>query len=250
MQKILPAVVNPLQRDNRVLVNYINKSIADSHNQIIFHWKILAGSILPSRDIVLTIDNLEDLEYLICLYIFWIKVLGLNTAIKYRGYSIAVYRIDIIYIDTGDLAKHQNTLVEQITAVNTSRLAAIPTEIIYIGWIRPWKTVTRESRPSTLVIELNSPNAANTLICRGFVLDSKYFDTRYYDRDQQVLQCFSCQEYSHTKQYCRRNRACIYCTELHESLNCPVKNKKVYTKCANCGLKHFVFDRVCKKKQK
>ena len=137
MRKTLPAVVNFLQRDNRILVDCINKSIADSYNQIIFHRKILAGSVLLSRDVILTADNLEDLKYLIRLYIFWIKILELNTAIKYRGYPIAVYGIDITCIGTGDSAKHQNILAEQITVANTSRLAAISTEIIYIGWIRP-----------------------------------------------------------------------------------------------------------------
>ena len=98
-------------------------------------------------------------------------------------------------------------------------------------------------------MELDSLNTANTLIRGGFVLDSKYFDTGYYDRDQQILQCFGCQEYSHIKQYCRRNRVCAYCAGSHELPDCPVKNKKTYTKCTNCGLKHFAFDRVCEKKQ-
>ena len=82
------------------------------------------------------------------------------------------------------------------------------------------------------------------------MLDDKYFDIGYYNRDQQVLQCFGCQKYGYIKQYCRRNRACIYCAGSHESPDCPVKNKKAYVKCANCGLKHFAFDRVCEKKQK
>ena len=120
-----------------MLVNRINKSITDSHNQMISYRKILAGSVLSSRDIVLIVDNLEDLEYLIRLHVLWIKILGLNTAIKHRGYSIAVYGMNIIYIGTGDPAKHQGTLAEQIAAVNTSRLAATSTKIIYIGWVRP-----------------------------------------------------------------------------------------------------------------
>ena len=132
IQKILPAVVNSLQRDNRILIDCINKNIIDSYNQIIFYRKIFADSILSSRDIILIIDNLENLKYLICLYIFWIKILGLNTVIKYCRYSIAVYRIDIIYIDTGDSAKYQNILTKQIAAANISCLAAISTEIIYI----------------------------------------------------------------------------------------------------------------------
>ena len=99
-------------------------------------------------------------------------------------------------------------------------------------------------------MELDSLNTANILIRGGFVLDGKYFDTEYYDRNQQVLQCFGCQKYGHTKQYCRRNRACTYCAGSHKLLDCSVKNKKAHTKCANCGLKYFVFNRICEKKQK
>ena len=112
VRKTSPAVVNPLRRDNRVLVDHINKNIADSHDQMISHRKILAGSVLPSRDVVLTADNLEDLKCLICSRAPWIKVLEPNTAIKRRGYPIAVYGMDITRIGTGDSAKHQDTLTE------------------------------------------------------------------------------------------------------------------------------------------
>ena len=156
--------------------------------------------------------------------------------------------MDITRIGTGDPAKYQGALAEQITAMNTSRLAATPTEIIYIGWIRPWKTVTREDRSSILVVELDSLNTVNILIRGGFVLNSKYFDTGYYDRDQQILQYFGCQEYSYIKQYCRRNRVYIYCAGSHKLLNCSIKNKKTHAKYTNCRLKHFAFDRVCEKK--
>ena len=112
IQKILPIIVNFLQQNNQILINYINKNIVDSYNQIIFYRKILADSILFNRNIVLTADNLKNLKYLIYLYIFWIKILELNIVIKYCGYSIAVYRIDIIYINTGNFAKYQNILIK------------------------------------------------------------------------------------------------------------------------------------------
>ena len=95
-----------------MLVDCINKSIADSYDQMISYRKILAGSVLSSRDVVLIADNLEDLECLIRLRAPWVKILGLNTAIKRRGYPIAVYGMDITCIGTGDPAKHQDTLAE------------------------------------------------------------------------------------------------------------------------------------------
>ena len=112
VRKTSPAVVNLLQRNNQILVDRINKSIADSYDQMIFYRKILAGSVLSSGDIVLTAHNLEDLEYLIRSRVSWVKVLGLNTAIKHRGYPIAVYGMNIICIGTGDSAKYQGALAE------------------------------------------------------------------------------------------------------------------------------------------
>ncbi|RAK80121.1 uncharacterized protein BO72DRAFT_456390 [Aspergillus fijiensis CBS 313.89] len=74
------------------------------------------------------------------------KVLSPNAVIKRRGYSIAVI-------------------------ANASRLAATPTEITYLGWVRLWKTITEKGKPSTLMVELDSLNTVNVLLRGGFVLD-------------------------------------------------------------------------------
>ncbi|RAH69445.1 uncharacterized protein BO66DRAFT_402102 [Aspergillus aculeatinus CBS 121060] len=56
-----------------------------------------------------------------------------------------------------------------------------------------------EGKPSTLIVEVDSPNAVNILLRGGFVLDGKYFNTGYYNRNQQLLQYFKYQKYSHIK---------------------------------------------------
>ncbi|RAH66424.1 uncharacterized protein BO66DRAFT_442220 [Aspergillus aculeatinus CBS 121060] len=250
VRKTADTMVNPLRRDNKALVDRVNKNIADTKDKIIAHRKVLAGSVLPSGSMILTADNLKNLERLIRTRSPWVKVLSPNATIKRRGYSIAVYGMDIGRINHESPAKQQKALAERIKAANTSCLAATPTEVTYVGWVRPWKTVTRESKPSILIVELDSSNAANALLRGGFVLDGKYFNTSYYDRDQQLLQYFRCQESNHIKQYCRRNRACAYCARSYKSIDCTFKNDKTHARCANCRLKHFAFNRICAKKKK
>ncbi|RAH46270.1 uncharacterized protein BO95DRAFT_431524 [Aspergillus brunneoviolaceus CBS 621.78] len=91
------------------------------------------------------------------------KVLSPNAVIKRRGYSIAVYGMDI--------GRQQKALAERIRIANASRLAATPTEITYLGWVRLWKTITEKGKPSTLMVELDSLNTVNVLLSGGFVLD-------------------------------------------------------------------------------
>lgn len=55
-------MINPLQRDYLKLVNRVNASIAESRNKMIQHRKVAAARVLPSRDIILTINNIEDAE--------------------------------------------------------------------------------------------------------------------------------------------------------------------------------------------
>ena len=56
-----------------------------------------------------------------------------------------------------------------------------------------------------------------------------------------VTQCYKCQKFGHTNRECAANadhQVCRYCTENHDSKNCPHKGNIQRYKCANCGLNH------------
>ncbi|GBP15455.1 Nucleic-acid-binding protein from transposon X-element [Eumeta japonica] len=60
------------------------------------------------------------------------------------------------------------------------------------------------------------------------------------------VQCHNCQEYGHTKTYCKLPTVCVVCGELHGTANCnKPKNNLNYKKCSNCGGNHTANYRGC-----
>lgn len=55
---------------------------------------------------------------------------------------------------------------------------------------------------------------------------------------REIPQCANCQEYGHTKSYCRRRPKCIKCAQNHPSAECPEKGRLDSVKCALCEGNH------------
>lgn len=53
-----------------------------------------------------------------------------------------------------------------------------------------------------------------------------------------IPQCAKCQQYGHTKAYCRRNPKCIKCAGDHLSVDCPRKTRSNEVKCVLCEGNH------------
>jgi len=50
------------------------------------------------------------------------------------------------------------------------------------------------------------------------------------------VQCANCQEYGHTRSYCKLRPVCVVCGELHDSAHCPASKDECNSKkCGNCG---------------
>lgn len=60
-----------------------------------------------------------------------------------------------------------------------------------------------------------------------------------------VLQCFKCQEYGHTKGYCKLQDVCVICGALHNSANCTLEKNSEQKKCNNCGGNHTANYKGC-----
>jgi hypothetical protein len=132
VRKTTASVVNPLRRNHQTLVNRVNASIAECGDALIAHRKVAAGRVLPSGDVVLTVDNMEDVERL-TRSPMWVKVLGADATIKRRGYPIIVHQMEAKMIGLDNPAKHQHALTERLLAANATRLAATPTDITFVG---------------------------------------------------------------------------------------------------------------------
>ena len=67
-------------------------------------------------------------------------------------------------------------------------------------------------------------------------------------RRQTVTQCLRCQGFGHKATFCRLQRKCSHCAQLHDSRDCP--NRESTPKCAGCGGDHFASSPDCPKRQK
>ena len=60
------------------------------------------------------------------------------------------------------------------------------------------------------------------------------------------VQCQNCQEYGHTRSYCKLPSVCVICGELHSTANCSrPKSDTSFKKCSNCGGNHTANYRGC-----
>lgn len=60
------------------------------------------------------------------------------------------------------------------------------------------------------------------------------------------VQCSNCQEYGHTRSYCKLRPVCVVCGEHHDSAHCPASKDDCNSKkCGNCGGNHTANYRGC-----
>ena len=62
---------------------------------------------------------------------------------------------------------------------------------------------------------------------------------------REIPQCMRCQQFGHTKNYCRNNPRCVKCAAQHLTSECPRKTKDDNVLCANCNEKHPANYRGC-----
>ena len=64
-------------------------------------------------------------------------------------------------------------------------------------------------------------------------------------KSKDMVQCYRCQEFGHTKTYCNKKFTCVKCSLKHPTSECP-KNKDSPAKCANCHESHAASYKGCR----
>ncbi|KAJ5094938.1 hypothetical protein N7532_007229 [Penicillium argentinense] len=238
--------VDPLRRDEQELVKRVNRAIQDLTDSTVPCRRISAGKVLPSGDVLLQADRLEDVE---CLTrnSRWCRIFGEHAGLKKPAYAVVMHGVPCSFDPCQPEAK------ARIKMENAGRLADTPTEINHIGWLLNRRKM-EEDRPETskLVIEFDDAYAANQAILMGLALFGRNHDCRFFDGSQRLEQCFNCQLYGHIARNFKRKAQCAFCAESHDTPDCPQARDRTQAKCAayikhekKSNLNHFAFDRGC-----
>jgi hypothetical protein len=91
----------------------------------------------------------------------------------------------------------------------------------------------------SLIIGLSTQEMQRSAIRGGLVIDAQLFETRPFERNLLVTQCFKCQQWGHTQSACGRPARCGQCAGNHATRECP----KERVSCANCGRRHRAWQR-------
>lgn len=102
--------------------------------------------------------------------------------------------------------------------------------------------------PIPPVVVTTSPNT--TLTHFQNITDICYYKVRVvkYNPKQDITQCTNCQEFGHSKGYCRRQAVCVRCAGPHSIAECDRTKQAVL--CSSCGGNHVASFRLCPSRQK
>lgn len=172
----------------------------------------------------LDIENIDDYRAIV-------KFLD-NKNFKYHSYRLPVDKtIDVVmkHIPTTfneDEIKEELTnlgfKVSNVTRVWNKQKAAIPVVFIYLH--------SHDSQNKDIY------NLERFLNCVVQIQPKK--------KSVHISQCYNCQRYGHTKNYCRLTPKCLFCAGPHKADSCP--NKTQDAVCANCKEQHAANFKGCK----
>lgn len=199
------------------------------------------------------VDKVEHLEPLVTLLKnstpnqFEVKSLR-NNQVKVIPFSVESYKIIVDVLEKSNAEYHTYKLKTERGfkvilknmhhSVDTNeviaQLADKGHDVINIWNIKHWKT--KQPLP-IFEIELK-PNPNNKEIYSiQHLMDSRInFEPPRPKKD--IPQCINCQQYGHTKAYCKRRPKCIKCAGDHESRLCSRQNWADEVKCALCNGNH------------
>jgi hypothetical protein len=102
--------------------------------------------------------------------------------------------------------------------------------------------------PIPPVVVTTSPNT--TLTHFQNIKDICYYKIRVvkYNPKHDITQCTNCQEFGHSKGYCRRPAVCVRCAGPHSIAECDRTKQAVL--CSSCGGNHVASFRLCPSRQK
>lgn len=86
-------------------------------------------------------------------------------------------------------------------------------------------------------IDLTQQSNNKDIFSIEYLLHAKIrFEMPYKKKD--IVQCQRCQQYGHSKTYCRHPFRCVKCAQNHPTTDCPKKDRSLQAKCVLCDGQH------------
>lgn len=106
--------------------------------------------------------------------------------------------------------------------------------------------VTKQPLPMFFVDVDPKENNKDIFNIRSF--DNAIIQVEAPKKYDDIVQCYRCQDYGHTKSYCKKNFRCVKCGQGHPSTECT-KKTDAPPNCALCQNKHTANYKGCSKYQ-
>jgi hypothetical protein len=118
-----------------------------------------------------------------------------------------------------------------------------PSSIVGARWLKPPASRKEGQRTAFIEFTMDTPQAANTLIRGGCVIEGRVIRVR--KKLVEPRRCMKCQAFtsSHTARSCPQEHVtCAKCSENHRTEKCTTATPR----CRNCHLSHAASDRACR----
>jgi hypothetical protein len=142
--------------------------------------KVVAAHQLKSGDIQIYVSSTAEAEQ-IRQNKGWLKSLGDHAEVIMPTFGVIVHDIPTHSINVRD----RDAAAQQILADNHTVLSNAG--ISYVGWLTKEASLKRSS---SIVVEFNTPEAANAVIYAGMVWEGQIHQCELYDRSCRIMQCF------------------------------------------------------------
>ena len=199
---------------------------------------IESARLMNSGDIFLYAKDAAAVERIKHHQEEWKDFLGTPARIVSATYGVVISSIPI-QTDVNN----QSYIIEKVSEENPRIIDA--DTIHRIRWMNKVKT----GKPiNAMVIEFNTPEAANACICaERITFEGAPKRTQRYNKNCIICQCFNCYGYNHTARMCGAQTKCGFCGNTkHQTRdhNDPKDTKR--HKCALCAGNHTAWAKDCK----
>ncbi len=148
------------------------------------------------------------------------------------AHSVRTNRID---------TKNQQKALAKLQAQNPLLTARV--KFLRVAWKK--KTLKDGKVYGPLLINVGTPEEANTLVSEGLVHDHEPKTCEIFHIECNMTQCYMCWAYGHIAMTCRKTQTCRNCGKEHHSGSCTTPNDQQMHFCSNCKGKHRVWDQAC-----